>query len=314
VDTFVSWWRRPALVCVVVLAVSSSAGAIDARLEVQLPEGAVTVGDAVAVRVLARGAGDLLWGELTARLGHDDAWALRDGPREVPGSSPPVWELTLVPLKTGELEIPVLEAGIRAGDGEPEAVTAPAQLAVTVASVLGPEDQGEPAPLKAPLGVQGFPWEWVAPIVALLMPIAIALWWWRRRLKMRDQTAAAPSLSPIEELTRTLQDLADRIGREPAELVCDRLASGVRRYLERRTGEPAAEMTSHELQVLARRSEWPGDVQSALLKVTRVADGVRFGRTPTEDRDLGAVRELALDLARGLEAHFTPPPVDEEVA
>lgn len=289
--------------------------ALDASLDVQVAEQAFTVGDSISVRVLARGGQDLLWGELTARIGNDDAWAVTGGPHEIPGSSPPAWEVTLVPLKVGELDLPAFEAGVRVQGSEPESVTAEAVVKVTVASVLGPEDAGEPAPLKGPLGVQGFPWEWVLPIAVVILPIiGLLIWWWRRR-GAGEGGAAVTRLAPIEELRQLLQDLGTRIGREPTEVVCDRLASGVRNYLERRTGEPAAEMTSHELQVLARRAGWPGEVQGALLKVTRVADGARFGRVPTGDGELDATRELTLHLGRSLEEFLTPSETsDEEVA
>ena len=137
------------------------------------------------------------------------------------------------------------------------------------------------------------------------------MWCWRRR-RRRDEASGAPVLSPLEELQRTLVDLGPRIGREPAEVVCDRLASAVRRFLERRSGEPAAEMTSHELQVLARRSGWPEDVQTALLRVMRTADGARFGRIPAGETELSGARDLALQLGNRLESFFAPDETAEE--
>ena len=46
----------------------------------------------------------------------------------------------------------------------------------------------------------------------------------------------------MDELEALVADLDGRVGRDPADGICDRLAAGLRRFLERRTGEPAEEM------------------------------------------------------------------------
>ena len=259
----------------------------EAALVVVSPEGQFTVGDTATVRVSARGGVDAMWGELSVQVTGDGPWAVADGPTEIPGSSPPVWEVALVALEVGELELPSFAVSLRSGDDEPTTITTSEPAVVTVVSVLDGEDDQAPAPLRDPLGVHGFPWEWVGPLFVVLAPFVIAAaWWWRRRRAAEGTGTSVRSLPPFEEFERSLEDIRSRIGREPAEVVCDRLAVGLRRYLERRSGEPAAEMTSHELRVLARREGWPRTVQTDLHGVLGVADGVRFGRRPVTDAEL----------------------------
>ena len=93
-------------------------------------------------------------------------------------------------------------------------------------------------------------------------------------------------LPPLAELEALASELEERVGREPADGVCDRLAAGLRHYLERRTGEPAEEMTSFELRLLARDRGWPETTQRLVQRVMGVADGIRFGRRPSTDEEL----------------------------
>jgi hypothetical protein len=119
-------------------------------------------------------------------------------------------------------------------------------------------------------------------------------------------------LPPLAEFEALAADLEERVGREPGDGVCDRLAGGLRRYLERRTGDPAGEMTSFELRLLARRRGWPETTQRLLQRVMAVADGVRFGRRSTGDEELARAIAMALDSARSVEAFLTPGEDDGE--
>ncbi len=278
----------------------------EASLEIRVPDHAVTVGDRVSVRVQARGGDDGLWGDLALSPGSEESWAVVEGPREIPGTKPPAWEVVLMPLALGELELPAIEASLRLSDGQVANIGPNEASTVTVGSVLAPEDEGQPAPLRDPLGVHGFPWEWAAPLFVILLPLVLlAAWWWRRRSETNVE-AGVPRLAPIDELERLLGEVQKAIGRQPAALVCDRLAFGIRHYLERRTGEPAVEMTSNELRILARRAEWPQAVQLGLQRLTGVADGVRFGRRSVADSDLQETGRSAHNIGRALEIHLTP--------
>jgi len=292
------------------LILFSSVGVLEAgeaSLEIRVPDHAVTVGDRVSIRVQARGGEDALWGDLALSAAQGDPWAVVEGPREIPGAKPPAWEVVLVPLDVGDLELPAIEASLRNTDGVAVNIAADQQMTVTVASVLAPEDEGQPAPLRDPLSVHGFPWEWAGPLFVVLLPLVLlAAWWWRSRSRGTSETGRAPRLAPFEELERLLREVHSAIGLQPAAVVCDRLASGVRHYLERRTGEPAAEMTSNELRVLARRAGWSQEVQQGLQRLTGVADGVRFGRRKVADSELEAAGRSAHEIGKELEIFLKP--------
>jgi hypothetical protein len=248
-----------------------------------------------------------MWGELTVRVTADGPWAVVDGPHEIAGARPPAWELTLVPLRVEQLDAPEMSATLRTEDGRVLTV-APAELpTVTVASVLPPGEEVVPAPLRSPLGTHGFPWEWAVPILMVLIPaLALQHWWLRRRRGAEvGDDRFQPPLEQLEALAAELEAEA-----MPSEILCDRLAAGLRRFLERRTGEPALEMTSFELRALARLRGWPEPVQRGVHRVLEVVDGVRFGRRSVPQPELLQAVTAAVEAARGLERHLAPDQAD----
>jgi hypothetical protein len=284
-------------------------------LELEVSPATVRVGDRVRVHASARGGDTWMFGELTVALSPDGPWALAAGPTAVAGARPPAWELQLVPLAVGEQELPEITTTARPEDGEAVEVAAGSRPVVVVSSVLpAGEEPPAAAPLRDPVGVRGFPWEWVLPITGALLPLLAGLaWWWRGRGRAgaADPRSLLPPFAEIEALVR---ELGDRVGREPADGICDRLAAGLRRYFERRTGEPAAEMTSFELRLMARRLGWPESTQRLVQRVMGVADGVRFGRRPSSDLELRSAVDQALDAARSLESHLAPAAEQRETA
>jgi hypothetical protein len=295
----------PIVVALSLLLSAASGFAAPGALDVTVPSISPRVGDHVPVRIAARGGEDLLWGELTVAVESGASWAVVDGPREVPGARPPVWEMVLTPMAVGELRLPAISVGVRDADGEADEVTAAEVPTITVLSVLPAEGEAQPAPLRGPVGVSGFPWEWVLPLAVPVLGVAAALAWWGRRRRTRKGGALVAQLAPFEELAALLDRLEDRVGREPAESLCDRLAGGLRRYLEHTTLEPAAEMTSFELRLLARRQEWPDPVQRGIHTVMTLSDRVRFGRFPSDEGELRRAIETSREVGRCLEEHLS---------
>lgn len=294
---------RAELLLTVLLAGGPAAASEPPRLEVSVGAGMPRVGDRVPLTVSARGGDGLLWGELEVGLEPGGAWALLEGPRGLEGARPPAWELMLAPLQTGELSLPPIAASVREPGGEARAVPALDPPAVTVASVLPPGDEVEPQPLRDPVGVQGFPWEWVLPLAVPALGAAAAFAWWSRRRRGVEASAGVGSLPPLDELERLLAGLEHRLGREPLAGVCDGLAAGVRRYLARQSGEPAEDMTSFELRLLARRMGWSDGVQRGVSEVMAVADRVRFARATADEARLRRTLETARGAAREIERH-----------
>ncbi len=286
----------------VLVSTVGTAFASTPALEVTVPSASVRVGDRIPVRVSARGGEDLMWGELAVAVEAAGSWAVVEGPREVPGARPPAWELVLAPMDLGELPLPGLAAGVRDTDGgEAREVAATALPTVSVVSILPADQEVDPAPLKDPIGVSGFPWEWVVPLAFPVLGVAAALAWWARRRRAGGTPVRVIEVAPFEEFAALLDRLDGRIGREPAESICDRLAGGLRHYLERVSGEPAEDMTSFELRLLARSQEWPETVQRGIQTAMATADRVRFGRRPVNERELREALETSRESARALE-------------
>ena len=302
---------RTFLILTMLLSAAATSYAAPAALEVAVSAASPRIGDRVLVRVTARGGEDLMWGELRIGIEEDGPWVVMDGPREMAAARPPVWELILAPMAVGELTLPEFGAGVRGPDGEVGEVEALELPTVNVVSVLPQEEDVQPVPLRDPVGVSGFPWEWVLPLAMPVLGAALALAWWLRRRRMQGGEASITVLAPFEELIALLDQLGGRIGRLPGESICDRLAGGLRRYLERASDEPAEEMTSFELRLLARKQEWPEDVQRGIQAVMSVADRVRFGRFAAEDSELRRAIETSRNVARGIEDHLA---VDDEDA
>ena len=274
------------------------------RLEAKVPAAAVSVGDRVSVQVTAVGGLDAMWGELS--VDPSQQWAVVVGPRAVAAAEPPAWTVVLAPLATGKLELPAMSASVRSADGTSQAATLAERPELTVASVLPPGEDPKPAALRAPIGVHGLPWEWILPgLLAALPVIGVVAWALHRRRPVVP--ARAQLLAPMAELEAELAGVAEALGSEPATVTCDRMATALRRYLERRSGEPALEMTSFELRLTARRLSWPEPVQRTIQRVMAIVDGIRFGRRQASGEDLRRALTDALELGRALEAHLVVP-------
>lgn len=293
----------------------TAAAAEPPRLELELKASGLRVGDPLPLTVRARGGEDLAWGGLEVAAGPEGPWAVVEGPRELAGARPPAWELVVAPLAVGELELPAIAATVREPGGAVREVAAAAAPPVTVASVLPEGEEAKPLPLRDPIGVGGFPWEWVLPLAVPVLGLAAGLAWWRRRRRGADGgTAGAPEALPLAELERLLEALERRLGREPGDAICDRLAAGLRRYLARGTGEPAEDMTSFELRLLARRLGWPERVQRGIQEAMGVADRTRFGRAAADEAGLRRAIASARDSAREIDRLLAAAAAAEEAA
>lgn len=296
--------RAGALLFAVAMVLPAAAQASPA-LELVAPDRKLTVGDRLTVRVNARGGAGLLWGEPKIECGPEARWSLVGKPAPVPDSEPPAWRVTLVPLAVGKLELPKISVPVRSRDGKQDlAVGTP--VTVTVASVLPPDGKVKPAPLDDPVGVQGFPWEWAPPVALAAFPLVLlGLWWWLRRRRRTRSGGGVTRLAPLDELLEAVRRLEAQVGRVPPEEICDGLSGALRRFLERRTGRPALEMTSFEVRRMARERLWPEGIQRSLQEVLNVADAVRFARRRAADPTLAAAVRSAEGAAQELEAHLS---------
>lgn len=287
----------------VAVLVAVPAAAAEPVVELEASPTQVRVGDRVEVTATARGDDGWLWGEPTVAADPDGPWAVAGAPSAVAGARPPAWRIELIPLALGEQKLPEVTVSARSPQGETMTVTSTDPPEISVKSVLAADEETpEPAPLRDPIGARGFAWEWVAPFLIALLPVlAGGVWLWRGRSKDAADAGARSLLPPLAELEALTAELEPRVGRDPSDGICDRVAAGLRRYLERRTGEPAEEMTSFELRLLARRRGWPEDSQRLVQRAMAVADGVRFGRRLIGDAELRSALADVVAAARSVE-------------
>jgi len=299
--------RRTAVFALVAFAAATVAAAGSPGLSVGVPPRKLTVGDRLPVRITAEGGAGLLWGTPEVAVGPGSKWAVVQGPRAIPQTQPPAWDLVLAPLAVGKLELPTISVSVRDARGSVSNVKADHLPRVTVASVLPPGQKVPPAALDDPVGVTGFPWEWIPPVVAVVLPLAllVLLLWWLRRRRSRKPGEDRPEVAPLDEVLDTLGRIEHQIGRMPLDEICDQLSTAVRRFIERRTGAPAMEMTTFELARLARQKGWPPGVQRGVQDALGLSDAVRFARRDAAEDVMVATVRAAGEAASELDGLLT---------
>jgi hypothetical protein len=78
----------------------------------------------------------------------------------------------------------------------------------------------------------------------------------------------------------------------------------MRRYLQRQSMHPAADMTSYELRLLVRDLGWPDNARRLLPSVMSTADQVRFARVAAVDGDFRSALHSAREVARSIDDHL----------
>jgi hypothetical protein len=134
--------------------------------------------------------------------------------------------------------------------------------------------------------------------------IAAVLVAWSRRRQQPGGFSAEKALTPMAEFDALVEHLEKRVGHESIEGLCDRLAHGMRRYLQRQSMHPAADMTSYELRLLVRDLGWPDNARRLLPSVMSTADQVRFARVAAVDGDFRSALHSAREVARSIDDHL----------
>ncbi|RMH68193.1 MAG: hypothetical protein D6685_02580 [Bacteroidetes bacterium] len=281
--------RLPVLACLLLLI--PAAGHAQ-QVEVYLSADSVTVGERFYLSLVAEHAmlqepafpeptiDDSLFGDLEVirrvTQQHRYLGAARPGTRV----DSVVYEVTTFALDTAYVPpIPV-----RFSMNEDTVLVAAPPAFVPVISLVPPDAEGiqDLAPLAA------FPrplWPWVLLALGLLIGAAL-LWAYLRRRRRAGPPAEVqppePEVSPYEEAMDRLRrletwDLADEAAVKPFYV---ELSDVLRRYLERRLGVAALEMTTRELVERLRReavrSEVPDEVAALVKRVLDVADLAKF--------------------------------------
>lgn len=159
---------------------------------------------------------------------------------------------------------------------------------------------------------------WVGLAVLILALLAVAWWLWRRR---RSAAAAMPEAvvlpSPEEEANLLLDELAADQSLNGKQFYF-RLSFILRRYLERRYGFPAAEMTIEELLPRVDRLALQAQLLQPLKALCQKAEPIKFAGAAVNSRhmpdDLKFVRDFVkqtIPVEPGDEATTAPQPAFE---
>jgi hypothetical protein len=129
-----------------------------------------------------------------------------------------------------------------------------------------------------PLLSMGPDLQWLYWVLGALVigGLALMAWYlWRRRNKAEPSTAAPPPVPPHIEAFQALDALAAQTGISGKQYYF-RLSAILRRYLERRYGFPAAEMTTEELLPRLDGLPMDADLFQAVKDFCRSADPIKF--------------------------------------
>jgi hypothetical protein len=291
------------------LLLAAPALAQPSPVTVALSPAGPTVGDRVQATITLRVPADRLsgeprfpawgktWGEAVV-VAHGEPVRRQEG-----GTAVYEQTVTLAAFRPGPVPLPPVAVAVPMRAGTVRAAT-PAGLAVTVRSVL-PPDEKDPKPKKeAPprhlAWGERFWWALAGLLAACLLAAALL---WRRRRNAVEAPAPVPALPPFEELAAAL----DRLAAEKSMLSFHtQLSLAVRRYLGRRLPFPALESTTFEVQrqLLSRRM--PPALVRPLGELLWACDLVKFANRPASEPQARERADTARRLAADLEAHLAP--------
>ena len=284
---------------------AAQASPISAHASIDKKE--VGVGEPVTYTITIEAPPDatIVWPDIGSTLGD---WMIQDRGetrRSTPSPRSPQRWYRLASFSVGAHPIPATSLTVRTAEGTSTPLTLD-PLPVAVVSALPATDwhsldiQAEKPPMMI------VPWALLGLIIAGI-PLAIGTWiWWRRR-SPEVPHEEIPQPSPHEEALQALEAL------ERSRLLADQqfdaftlqLSNIVRRYIEKRFGVHAPEMTTEEfLQAAASAQALSSKQQTLLREFLNQCDMVKFARYQLSAAEGAAL----LDAARQF-VHETIPQV-----
>jgi hypothetical protein len=294
-------------------------GAAATHFDVSLAQGRATVGDRIEVLLTLRAPAAELAGE--PRF---PAWTDSWGEAEVLEKGPPTrisvaggiavyrqrlvvtaWHPGQVPLPPVAVAVPLRAATIQAAG--------PANLALSLSSVLPPKKEGEkdPTPKPAapprplPLGA-AFAWTTAALAAACLGAGALL---WRRGRERVETRPAVPALAPLPEFLAEIAGLDGLAGEGSAVRVHTRLSLALRHYLARSLLFPAEESTTSEVHRQLLAHQLPSPLVRRIVELLRSSDLVKFARQEVGEERSRERLEAARAIGQDLETYLKPPPL-----
>lgn len=204
--------------------------------------------------------------------------------------------LLLTVFKTGDLEIPSIPVQYRNAEGEPgQALTQPVPVKVlSVGKKLTDKDDIRTIKPPVSLGVVGF-WSWVYGLAAGGLFIFLVVHIVLRKLREREglESRKPPHVRVNVELAR-LKDHG-YLEEKDYKSFYSELSNILRRYLERRFGVDALELTTVELAAQLSSRPFDSRVREEIIEVLREADLVKFAKFAPSYELAGRLEGLLLD-------------------
>jgi hypothetical protein len=149
-----------------------------------------------------------------------------------------------------------------------------------------------------PLLAMGLDWgylPWLLAILGAALVMLLLFRWWRRRRRPPAAMAVESLPSPEAEALAALETLAAGRFTDGKRFYFD-LTAILKRYLERRYGFPAAEMTVEELLPQVARLPLGSDLAEPLKALCRLAEPIKFADAAADPGkmpgDLAFVKDL----------------------
>ncbi len=225
------------------------------------------------------------------------------------------FELDLLALAPGTVELPGITFHINAPDGKRYSWTTPQSLTIDVASVLGNEPNAQPKPARPPVSVveDDYTLAYVgggllAALLVALLTLLISRWW---RARTRSEPPPPPPTPPWQLAQQELKRL--RLSRERAfeeggaEQWVDALSDTMRKYLGARYGFEGLESTTDELLAQLQRVRAPELSLPELSALLGDWDLIKFARATPNAEQCEEWVERALGIVSQTIPHVPPP-------
>jgi hypothetical protein len=234
------------------------------------------------------------------------------------GVSKTVYELDLLALEPGEVELPALTVRTVGANGELGSASGAAKK-LTVRSLIANEPNAEPKPATKPLSVMhdDYTLAWIALGLVAIALIALATLRISRYLNQRPKPVAPPPPPrppwelAIAKLDRLLRERDQMFAEQRSEEFIDGVSDVLREYLGKRYGFDGLESTTGELLATLERLRPNKLSLSGVSLLLEQCDLVKFARAKPEPEQCQDLWNGALGLIRAsaeLPGNLAPPP------
>ena len=213
----------------------------------------------------------------------------------------------LIATKTGQLTVAPQTVSVAFGGSVTEHQVE--KQTISVLSVA--EEQADLEDIEAPVSVlrSDYSLLWAALAV---FAIVLSFWLgnlWLKHRKVTESVAAAASnalVPPLEEAMSKLREIERRGALEEADLkpAYHEMSEVFRRYLGKRFGIPALDLTTHEISVATASDPVCKNLSDSITSWLKRTDLIKFANQDTSDGDANVDHKEVCDLIESLESTY----------